>query len=62
MENKLVIGILEIFEDKLREFGIQIPDDDREDSSEPIVGYQYAELHDRIQEYLEEAGVLKEGC
>lgn len=60
MENPLVVGILNIVEDKLREFGIQIPDDDREDSSDPIVGYQYAELHDRIQEYLEDAGVLPE--
>ena len=59
MENPLVIGILNIVEDKLREFGIQIPDDDREDSKDPIAGYQYAELHDRIQEYLEEAGILK---
>lgn len=54
MENKLVVGILNIVEDKLREFGIQIPDDDRDGSTDPIVGYQYAELHDRILEYLEE--------
>lgn len=59
MENKLVIGILNIFEDKLREFGVQLPDDDREDSTDPIVGYQYAELHDRIKEFLEEQGVLQ---
>lgn len=59
MENKLVIGILNIFEDKLREFGIQLPDDDREDSNDPIVGYQYAELHDRIRDFLEEEGVIK---
>lgn len=58
MENKYVIGILNIVEDKLREFGIEIPDDHREDSKDPIVGYQYAELHDRIQEYLEENGLL----
>lgn len=61
MENKLVIGILNIVEDKLREFNIQIPDEDREDSKDPIVGYQYAELHDRIKEYLEDAGVMEEG-
>lgn len=60
MENKLVIGILNIVEDKLREFNIQIPDDDREDSKDPIVGYQYAELHDLIKEYLEEQGVMEE--
>ena len=59
MENPLVIGILNIVEDKLREFGIQIPDDHREDSKDPIVGYQYAELHDLIQEYLEESGIFK---
>ena len=58
MENKYVIGILNIVEDKLREFGIEIPDDYREDSKDPIVGYQYAELHDRIQEYLEDNGLL----
>ena len=57
MENKLVIGILDIVEDKLREFGVTLPDDDREDSKDPIVGYQYAELHDRIKEYLEAQGV-----
>jgi len=55
MENKLVVGILDIVENKLREFGIQIPDADREDSTDPLVGYQYAELHDQIQEYLEAA-------
>lgn len=60
MENKLVVGILNIVENKLREFGIQIPDADREDSTDPIVGYQYAELHDQIQEYLEEAGVFED--
>ena len=60
MENKLVVGILNIVENKLREFGIQIPDADREDSTDPIVGYQYAELHDQIQEYLEDAGVLRQ--
>lgn len=59
MENKLVVGILNIVEDKLREFGIQIPDDDRDGSEDPIVGYQYAELHDRIQEYLEEQGLVQ---
>lgn len=58
MENALVVGILNIVEDKLREFNIQIPDDMREDSTDPIVGYQYAELHDRIKEYLEDEGVL----
>lgn len=61
MENKLVIGILNIVEDKLREFGIMLPDDDREDSKDPIVGYQYAELHDRIKEFLEEQGVMEKG-
>ena len=59
MENPLVVGILNIVEDKLREFGIQIPDDARENSSDPLVGYQYAELHDRIYEFLEEVGVFK---
>ena len=58
MENSLVIGILNIVEDKLREFGIQIPDEVRDESTtDPIVGYTYAELHDRIMEYLEEQGV-----
>ena len=57
MENSLVVGILDIVEDKLREFGIQIPDDEREESSDPIVGYQYAELHDKIKEYLEDKGI-----
>ena len=60
MENALVVGILNIVEDKLREFNIQLPDDMREDSTDPIVGYQYAELHDRIKEYLEDAGLLTE--
>ncbi len=59
MENKLVIGILDIVEDKLREFGVQLPDEMREDSKDPIVGFHYAELHDRIKEYLEEVGVLE---
>lgn len=58
MENTLVVGILKIVEDKLREFDIQIPDDDREDSTDPLVGYQYAELHDRIKEFLEERGLI----
>ena len=58
MENKLVVGILNIVEDKLREFNVQLPDDMREDSNDPIVGFHYAELHDRIQEYLEEQGVF----
>lgn len=58
MENKLVIGILNIVEDKLREFGIMLPADERENSTDPIVGYHYAELHDRIQEYLEEEGLV----
>lgn len=53
----MVVGILTIVENKLREFGIQIPDEDRDGSSDPIVGYQYAELHDRIQEFLEEKGI-----
>lgn len=60
MENKLVIGILNIVEDKLREFNIMLPDDDREDSKDPIVGYAYAELHDLIKQYLEEQGVMEE--
>ena len=60
MENKLVIGILDIVEDKLREFGIMLPADEREGSKDPIVGYHYAELHDRIAEYLEEKGLLSE--
>lgn len=58
MENAIVIDILNIVEDKLREFNIMLPDDFREDSTDPIVGYHYAELHDRIKEYLEEAGLL----
>jgi len=56
--NQTVVDILNIVEDKLREFNIQIPDDDREDSSDPIVGYRYAELHDLIKEYLEDRGML----
>lgn len=59
MESKLVFGILDIVEDKLREFGIEIPDPDRGGNNDPIVGYQYAELHDRIKEYLEEKGVME---
>lgn len=59
-DRTIVNDILDIVEDKLREFSIQIPDDDREDSTDPIVGYHYAELHDRIKEYLEEAGFLKD--
>ena len=59
MENRIVIGILNIVEDKLREFNIKIPDEYREDSDDPIVGYAYAELHDRIKEYLEEEDLIK---
>jgi len=59
MEHPLIIGILNIVEDKLREFDISIPDDVRDETTtDPIVGYTYAELHDRIMEYLEEQGVL----
>lgn len=58
MENSLVINILNIVEDKLRELNIQVPDDDREDNPSPIVGYHYAELHDRIKEYLEDIGII----
>lgn len=60
MENNLVIGILNIVEDKLREFNIQIPADEREDSTDPIVGYHYAELHDQILEYLQEREIIKD--
>lgn len=60
MENNLVIGILNIVEDKLREYGIQLPADEREDSTDPIVGYDYAELHDRILEYLQEQDLIRD--
>lgn len=60
MENSLVIGILNIVEDKLREYGVQLPADEREDSSDPIVGYDYAELHDRILEYLQDRELIKD--
>lgn len=59
MENKIVVGILNIVEETLKEFGVILPDDHREDSDDPIVGYTYAELHDKIKEYLEEKGVLE---
>ena len=60
MENSLVIGILNIVEDKLREYGIQLPAEEREDSTDPIVGYDYAELHDRILEYLQERDLIND--
>jgi len=57
-ENPIVLGIIEIMESLLKQHDIQIPDDFREDSTDPIVGCAFAELHDNIRDYLVDTAKL----
>lgn len=58
MEQPIVSGIVGVVSDVLRRHNVQIPDENRGDSTEPIVGCAYAELHSALHEYLKGADML----
>lgn len=56
--------IIDIFEDFLEEKGIEIQNDEKEDSENPaiIYGTDYGDLSDNIENMMISWGVLKTRC
>lgn len=56
--------IIDIFEDFLEEKGIEIQNDEKEDSENPaiIYGTDYGDLSDSIENLMMSWGVLKTRC
>lgn len=56
--------IIDIFEDFLEEKGIEIQNDEKEDSENPaiIYGTDYGDLSDNIENMMMSWGVLKTRC